>query len=254
MDNSLTLARHFARLLWLLIHESQSTVEQKVALRAVVFVSKESSVRLGNTEGRLAVNGLVMPQALAGVRELADRLATHAIEEIEIRQEADAAELLGLARLLAVGASSAAEKADFSEKLLGLKASTVVVRLATVPSTVTDTGPAASAGPISADARIGQLWDRLASATDGSAAQAALDELGNLAEQATREGRTEEVADTFATLLDFESTVVDAEVRRVYVLAVRRLTKPTILRPIARLVVTAPGRMTATERILERCG
>ncbi|MFI5312452.1 MAG: HEAT repeat domain-containing protein, partial [Gemmatimonadales bacterium] len=46
----------------------------------------------------------------------------------------------------------------------------------------------------------------------------------------------------------------DAEVRRVYVLAVRRLTKPTILRPIARLVVTAPGRMTATERILERCG
>jgi len=84
MDNSLTLARYFARLVWLLVHEAQSVSDQKAALRAVVTVSKESSVRLRNKEGRLAVNGLVMPQALTGVQELAARLAVHSIEEIEI--------------------------------------------------------------------------------------------------------------------------------------------------------------------------
>jgi hypothetical protein len=36
-------------------------------------------------------------------------------------------------------------------------------------------------------------------------------------------------------------------------MAVRRLTKPTILRPIARLLVTEPARAQQTERILQRC-
>ena len=130
MDNSLALARYFARLVWLLIHESESTSEQKLALRAVVVVSKEASVRLGNKEGRLAVNGLVMPQALAGVRELAERLASHSIEEIEIEIGATPAELLALARLLAVGAASTSDAADFSQKLSELEKKTVHVRLA----------------------------------------------------------------------------------------------------------------------------
>ena len=65
MDNSLSLARYFARLVWLLVHEGQSVREQKAALRAAITVSKDASVRLGTREGRLAVNGLVMPQAFA---------------------------------------------------------------------------------------------------------------------------------------------------------------------------------------------
>ena len=60
MDNSLTLARYFARLVWLLVHEGQAVNDQKGALRAVITVSRDSSVRLGNKEGRLAVNGLVL--------------------------------------------------------------------------------------------------------------------------------------------------------------------------------------------------
>src|SRR5258708_34772142 len=104
MDNSLTLARYFARLVWLLVHEGQSKDDQKAALRAVVVVSKDASVRLGNNEGRLAVNGLVMPQALTGVQELAERLAVHKIDEIDIDIGAAPAELLALARLLAVEA------------------------------------------------------------------------------------------------------------------------------------------------------
>jgi hypothetical protein len=262
MDNSLTLARHFARLVWLLIHESQSTMEQKLALRAVVFVSKEASVRLGNKEGRLAVNGLVMPQALAGVRELAERLVSHAIEEIEIEMGAAPAELLALARVLAVGAASTSDAADFLQKLSELQKKTVHVRLAAkapaAPARASGTAgrseeEASATAPIAASGRVEQLWERLAAATDAHSAQHVLDELAFTTEQATREGRTSDVADKFTTLLDFEARVEDPAVRPAYVMAVRRLTKPTILRPIARLLVTEPARAQQTERILQRC-
>ena len=132
MDNSLTLARYFARLVWLLVHEGQAVDDQKAALRAVVTVSKDSSVRLGNKEGRLAVNGLVMPQALTGVQELAERLAVHQIEEIELDQAAVPAELLALARLLAVEATTSSDAADFAQKLSELTGTTVRVKRAAV--------------------------------------------------------------------------------------------------------------------------
>ena len=122
MDNSLTLARYFARLVWLLVHEGQEVNDQKAALRAVVTMSKDTTVRLGNKEGRLAVNGLVMPQALTGVLEFAERLAVHKIEEIEIDQGAAPAELLALARLLAVESTSTSDAADFAQKLSELPA------------------------------------------------------------------------------------------------------------------------------------
>ena len=262
MDNSLTLARHFARLVWLLIHESRSMVEQKLALRAVVIVSKEASVRLGNNDGRLAVNGLVMPQALAGVRELAERLASHSIEAIEIEMGAAPAELLGLARLLAVGAASTSDAADFSQKLSELPKKTVHVRLAAkAPAAPARTSGAierpeekvSATEPVSASGRVEQLWERLAAAPDAHSAQHALDELAFTAEQATREGRTAVVEDRFTRLLDYEAKVEDPSLRPAYVMAVRRLTKPTILRPIARLLVTEPAQAQRTERILQRC-
>jgi HEAT repeat protein len=257
MDTSLTLARHFARLVWLLIHEPQSTVEQKVALRAVVTVSKDSSVRLGNTEGRLAVNGLVMPQALAGVQELAERLATHSIEGIDIEQAAAPAELLALARLLAVGAASTHDAADLARKLSELQEKTVHVRLAekavAQPAPASGPGAAPDAGPATASERVQSLWDQLAAAPDAPAAQQVLTELAFLAEQATREGRTGDVADKFITLLEFEAKVVNPDLRPAYVMAARRLTRPTILRPIAHLLATEPERTAQTERILQRC-
>jgi len=253
MDNSLTLARHFARLVWLLNHQSQSKGEQKAALRAVAAVTKETSVRLGTTEGRLTVNGLVMPQALAGVRELAERLTTHAVEVIDIEEDAAAGELLALARLLASGAAT-----GFAGKVQELEGKTVRVRLA-APTVPPPAGAIAAAAvryeaPVAAADRARQLWRTLAGAPDAASTQRALEEIGTLAEQATREGRTTDTADTFEALLDYEAKVENPDVRRTCALEVRRLTVPTILRPVARLLGLAPERSAQIERILERCG
>ena len=258
MDNSLTLARYFARLVWLLVHEGQQVDEQKAALRAVVTVSKDASVRLGNKEGRLAVNGLVMPQALTGVQELASRLAAHTIEEIEIDQSAAPAELLALARLLSVEATSTSDAADFAQKLSDLTGNTVRVKrsAATVaePMRTSETLSAAEERPDEGQARVPKLLTRLTESMDAATAQGIIDELCVAAEQATREGRTGDVAAIFSALLDRENAGADADTRRVYLMAVRRLTKPTVLRPIAQLLLTMPLTASRTERILQRCG
>ena len=256
MDNSLTLARYFARLVWLLVHEGQSIDDQKAALRAVVTVSKDSSVRLGNKEGRLAVNGLVMPQALTGVQELAGRLAVHQIEEIELDQAAAPAELLALARLLSVEATTSSDAADFAQKLSELTGTTVRVRRAAVTeaSPMRTTETTAEIAPDEVQARVPKLLTNLTEQLNPVAAQQVLDELAFLAEQATREGRTTDVAAIFSAMLDREGGITDSDVRRVFLVTVRRLTRPTILRPIAVLLVTHPATAGRTERILARVG
>jgi HEAT repeat protein len=258
MDNSLTLARYFARLVWLLVHEGQSIDDQKAALRAVVTVSKDSSVRLGNKEGRLAVNGLVMPQALTGVQELAGRLAVHAIDEIEIDQSAVPAELLALARLLSVEATTSSDAADFAQKLSELTGTTVRVKRSAAteasPMRTSETPAPAVAVKDDPQARVPKLLTKLTEQLNPATAHQVLDELSFLAEQATREGRTSDVAAIFSALLDREGGITDPDVRRVFLVTVRRLTRPTILRPIAVLLVTHPTTASRTERILQRVG
>jgi hypothetical protein len=258
MDNSLTLARYFARLVWLLVHEGQSVDDQKAALRAVVVVSKDASVRLGNNEGRLAVNGLVMPQALTGVQELAGRLAVHKIDEIEIDMGAVPAELLALARLLAVEATTSSDAADFAQKLSELTGDTVRVKRAAVteaaPMRTSETLSSAEKTVDEVQARVPKLLTKLTEQLTAVTAQQTLDELSFLAEQATREGRTPDVAAIFSALLDREGAITDPDVRRVFLVTVRRLTKPTLLRPIAVLLTTHPATAGRTERILQRVG
>jgi hypothetical protein len=258
MDNSLTLARHFARLVWLLIHEGPAKDDQKVALRAVVTVSKEASVRLGNNEGRLAVNGLVMPQALTGVQELAERLAAHAVAEIEIEQGASPGELLSLARVLALEATSNSDAADFTKKLASLAERTVHVRLAksassspevAVPAVPAVLEPALHTG----SERTKKLFSQLAGTADEDVAAAILDEIAFVAEQATREGRVADAVNVFTALIDREGRLPEGELRRAYALNVRRLTKPTLLRPITEWFVTDPAGGAQVERIIQRC-
>jgi hypothetical protein len=256
MDNSLTLARYFARLVWLLVHQGQSVDEQKGALRAVVTVSKDSSVRLRNKEGRLAVNGLVMPQALTGVQELAERLAVHRIEEIEIDQSAAPAELLALARLLSATAVTPTDAADFTRRLSELASATVRVKRAAAsePVRVSESPPQAVDVAEDASSRAAKLLAKITDRVEVPAAQQIVDEIAQIAEQAAREGRTGDVATIFAELLEREPAITDPDVRRLVVVAVRRLTKPTILRPVAMLLVAHPATALRTERILQGVG
>ena len=57
MDYSVTFARHFSRLVWLLLHEPGNVDEQKAALRAITTISKDGPISFALQEWRLVVNG-----------------------------------------------------------------------------------------------------------------------------------------------------------------------------------------------------
>src|SRR5512144_586850 len=90
MDYSVTFARHFSRLVWLLLNESANIDEQKAALRATVTVSKDGPVVF-----------TARADALTGVQDLTAQMIGHAVREIRVDRGAAPADLLGLARILA---------------------------------------------------------------------------------------------------------------------------------------------------------
>src|SRR5579862_6262627 len=100
MDYSVTFARHFSRLVWLLAHEPDSIDEQKAALRAAVTVSRTGVVTLRAEGGQLVVNGAPLPEALTGVQDLVTTFTGHAVNEMIVDMGALPADILGTARIL----------------------------------------------------------------------------------------------------------------------------------------------------------
>ena len=84
MDYSVTFARHFSRLVWLLLNESANIDEQKAALRATVTVSKDGPVVFTARDWRLTVNGAPLADALTGVQDLTAQMIGHAVREIRV--------------------------------------------------------------------------------------------------------------------------------------------------------------------------
>jgi HEAT repeat protein len=144
MDYSVTFARHFARLLWLLLHETSNVDEQKASLRALVTVSKDGPVTLSLIGDEVLANGNAVPGVLAGVTDVARQMRAHGVEEIVFDAGAAAAGVLGSARILAAPAEADAGAAAVAkQQALGAPS----VRFTTRPA-----APAAQAAPVAAPA------------------------------------------------------------------------------------------------------
>lgn len=105
MDYSATFARHFARLVSLLMHEVSNVDEQKVSLRALVTVNKNGAVTLDAQDWQLLVNDQPVPGALTGVQDVASQMAAHSLRRIQIGAGSSPADLLGVARIIAARAT-----------------------------------------------------------------------------------------------------------------------------------------------------
>ena len=299
MDYSVTFARHFSRLVWLLLHEPANVNEQKAALRALVTISKEGAVTLTTRDHGLVVNGNPLPEALTGVQDLAAQLVGHAVQQLEVDQTAAPADLLGAARILASEAVPGDGGRAVEERLRALDAKTVRVTTSgllgvnlgdmdeslidgdgtpeaaqpadatpapVVPGTRRPSGDApAVAEPRPAGERtsgpgaamgegfVGGAYLPFAAVPTPTGAAAdlfnqmdgthsvnvttrLLDELVTMAENAQREGRLDTVGEVFYGVVRREGELPDADLKRAYVMAVRRMAKPTLLRAVAQLL------------------
>src|SRR5215207_6338695 len=142
MDHSITFARHYARLLWLLLHEAANVDEQKATLRALVTVSKDGTVELSSTGEELRANGASVPRALSGVADLAGRMLAHGVAAVAFDAGSAAAGVLGSARVLAGKVAPGDGDASAVSTLQALNAPSVRFR----------TRPAAVASPTAAPA------------------------------------------------------------------------------------------------------
>src|SRR5688572_9297621 len=129
MDHSTTFARHFARLVHLLLHEPKNIANQKAALRLLVAMAKEGQVTLAIRDWQVVANGALLPPQLEGVEGLAAQLIGHAISELVAEKDASAADLLGIARTLATEPVPGDGGRSVADKLAALGAKTVRVTL-----------------------------------------------------------------------------------------------------------------------------
>lgn len=102
---------------------------------------------------------------------------------------------------------------------------------------------------------LDELFAELDAAQSPNALTRLLDELATSAEQAAREGRAETAADAFAGVVRREVAASPDDPRRgALTMAVRRLSRPTILRVVARMVAKRPGREAEYAAALSRAG
>lgn len=255
MDDSFNLARHVARLVSLLMRQPNAVDQQKLELRTAVLMTKEATLRLTTREGQLVANGLAVPAVLAGVRDMADQMVGHGVESIEITQGMAAAELLNAGRALA-SPLGGEDEAGVQKRIRELGGTTVIVQLY---ASMDASGQPAEAPKepepaIGSPERIPFLLARVNRDADISGITGVFEEIAFAGEQATREGKTAVAMDVFGLIIANERNATEPEVRRHFVLGVRRLTKPNVLHPIARALVDGSGREADAEAILVRCG
>lgn len=277
MNPSLTFVTHYTRLVWLLAHEPGNIDEQKTALRRVVAVPRELPLVLAVRDGRLTVDMEPVPQSVAEARDTVVRLTGHGLREVVVQPEAGAAELLGVARLLA--AEPAAEGAGTAARarLEELGVNTVQLTLAQRRAAgrnaeslhaadapgqrrfgiVTEEDASEMfrhfAAPQAPNGSVEELLTRLASAR-GANALPILDDLVTVAENAALAGNGEVVADVLFGLVTREAATTDAEDRRAFTLLMRRTLRPALLRVVAALLPERRERTGDYVAVLVRAG
>ena len=285
MDYSVTFARHFSRLVWLLLNDSTAIDEQKSALRALVTISKDGPVSLTTEEWRLIVNGSPLPEALTGVQDLCAQMIGHAVKQLDIAAGAAPADILGTARILAAEPTPGDGGRVFQQKMQALGAKSVittvkplepVVRGVTPPSGVaTLPSPAGGvptvpppSGIVPDDSgsfllfaaksqpkgSVADILEQLDATTSVNMSTRLLDELVTLAENANREARADVVADAFYGVVSREAAIAEADMKRAYVMALRRMCKPTLLRAVATMLPRKREKTDQYMAVLTRAG
>jgi HEAT repeat protein len=293
MDYSVIFARHFARLVWLLTHEPANTDEQKAALRALATVAREGFVMLGARAGQLTANGTSVSSALSGVNELVSQLAAHGGKAIEIDRNATAPDILGMARQLVGtaeitmptgatvrhGGSTPAPSLqitadpdpsrplpdfDFGE-VLDDPLGAVLERPNTPPTRTVatpDAPPRGDRGGLfghfsaarSSSISTSDLLARLDAETVPGHVIELLDALASRAEEAMGTNRPTVATEIFYRVVRRERDAHEFDVKRAFVLTVKRFMKPALLKAVISDLGRSPEEHAHAKLVLARTG
>jgi HEAT repeat protein len=242
MDYAVSFARHFARLVHLLLHESSSVDEQKGSLRALVTLAHEGPVRIVVRDETLLANDVPLPYLLTGVADLVSLLERHGVATLDVAAGATAADLLGAARLLAGIASETAH--------VPLRAS---VRFVSAEPPPPPTKPTAAPSEHPLPENVAPL-DRLAATSDAAVLTDLLEQLAADAEAAARHGDGTLTGEILHRVVRRERELADFSAKRAFFIALRRMFRPPLLRAVAAELDQDPARRGAALVVLARAG
>lgn len=249
MDYAVSFARHFARLVHLLLHESSSVEEQKGSLRALVTLSREGRVSIGVRDETLAANDALLPYLLTGVADLVSLLERHGVAKVEVDRDATAADLLGAARLL-TGVTSEVTQ-------LPLRASVRFVSLDPPPPFAPVEEPDATSPPAPAAEELPKSaapLERLARETDAAVLAELLEQLAADAEGAARHGDGTLAAEIMHRVVRRESELGDFAAKRAFFITLRRMFRPAVLRVVGTELERGQSRRDEVLAVLDRAG
>jgi HEAT repeat protein len=283
MDQSTTFARHFARLVSLLLSEPTNVAEQKVTLRVLVTLARAGAVRLEMRHGTIAANDEGVSPLLPGVADLRERMMALGMRAVEFDAGAAAADVLGAARQLAD-----VPKGTVGETVRMVSATPpapVAVQPPPAPVAVQQPPVSPAAGSSTAPPPVpvhapkpaplipaadglfehfvaarpaagttAALFETFDSATGTPLLVRLLDELVRTAEGAVRDGDHALVSEIFHRIVARERQVHDADARRSFMLTIRRLSRGAVLRAVAQGLVQAPGKREQQLAVLTRTG
>ncbi len=134
METQLTFARQYARLVWLLLYDTESYEAQIASLSALVSASRAGPVTIQARDWRLAVDGEFVPDHYTGTQDLVGQLIGHSVVEFTVVQGATPTDILLLARILASEATPGDGGKNVLERLRALDARTVHIKVETLPA------------------------------------------------------------------------------------------------------------------------
>lgn len=291
VNSAIVFACQYARLVWLLLHDSRNIEEQKDALRAALAVIGQGSVTIARRGRRVFANGKSLPDTLAAGPEFGAQLAAHGVRVVEIGSAAAPADLLGTARLLALAGGADDGGKTIKQQLDALKTASIQFSFEDAslaralddklsePTPLPGKGlrltPAlmASATPHFGMQVVenGAMWQQFRAlqvpTSDAAALFAeldaaklpdevnhALDDLATLAEQAVRDGRTHVVAEVCCGIVRREAEAGQDTRRQAHTMALRRLLRPALVRGIAQLLPRKREIAAELEAVLVRAG
>ena len=321
MTPTTDFTREFANLVWLLVHRTSMIAKQKETLRRALAATREGASVISMSELNrsiaLVVETRPAPTEIQSLSELSARMAGHSVSLLDFSRNARAADVLGIARVLASPSVHGDDGAHFDSRVVALAATTVDVRMGRVgfvrratpvslprlavtpPGRTPPLGtaildavaadrPTPATPPLAARmaARTGQrapdaapkeqqqggrmveaafsrparsrgvveLFCHLEGTLTNETASRVLDELSRTAEDFARGGLWIGVADVLTRVIARESLEHDAGVKRVFLIHLRHLFNPGILRGVAGLLPKRRELRDNMEGIFRRAG
>ena len=282
MTYPITLPRHLAQLIRVLLHESSDVGAQKAALRAAVQASRDGPVMLTLDERRLVANGTILPLDLEGADDLATQMIGHGVCQLMISGNASPSDLLTVARTLAEAPIPGRTGHAIAAALAKLDSPTVRATLdpSVAPAEIplADASPAETRSPESHAAtqtgraprlsgtylafaavqpRNDSIEETLAELRETSSVDEVthlLEELAVLVDAAAEAGSGEVVADALAEIVAREREETDTERKRAYTMALRRFGRPAMLRVVVKALPKRRDRLDGYAAVLARMG